>query len=417
MLALLGLSWASTTTPNARKKSLLDLSISHERKKSLLAEHEEVALAGFLKNLHGSLSKFNDRLVRPQRLPPLPALPGSDSAIPRFLVDLSAITGSSSSSDHQKKVLCVGENNYAPIHDRDLVTKSEKLVQELDKTTTEQSGNNRSSAKVSMQGLSNQIRYAVKKHGGGMRKAFKVIDCDSSGTIDKTELKVGLHKLGVCVSGADVDIVWPLFDSDNNGSIDYEEFFEFMLAGGVGRYKRRLFRDKPPLSLRHDRMIVMERTLQQTTINERRKRISQKTQVGHLLKKAKRHIERAWAGRDAAREADDLYRRIDVTGDGTVDKTEFYAALHLLNFDRYKGEELQLLWSIIDTDGSGAIDQHEFVGFFKGKATNLTHISDRMRDARVVAAATCAGCAGCSCSSMYSSHAPCAMRHAPCGGL
>ena len=48
----------------------------------------------------------------------------------------------------------------------------------------------------------------------------------------------------------------------------------------------------------------------------------------HKRKKAKRHIEHVWAGRDVAREANDLYSRIDVTGDGTVDKTEFYAALH-----------------------------------------------------------------------------------------
>jgi hypothetical protein len=43
-----------------------------------------------------------------------------------------------------------------------------------------------------------------------------------------------------------------------------------------------------------------------------------------------------WAGRDVAREAGALYSQIDVTGDGTVDKTEFHQALHLMKFSHYR---------------------------------------------------------------------------------
>ncbi|KAE9463285.1 hypothetical protein C3L33_04806, partial [Rhododendron williamsianum] len=58
----------------------------------------------------------------------------------------------------------------------------------------------------------------------GLKKMFKGIDTDNSGTITLEELKQGLAKQGTKLSEYEVKQLMEAADADGNGTIDYEEF-------------------------------------------------------------------------------------------------------------------------------------------------------------------------------------------------
>ena len=338
------------------------------------ARDEAPPVAGYLKNLHGHLSMYNERLVRPKRLTPLPgrcdaALPIRDAAteVPQYLADMGSFS------------LVVGPNNFEPVLDRDHASKPDQFMKELQvKKST--SGNNRSSTKVSMLTLGTQIRQHCRKQGV-LLETFKILDRDGSGEIDKTEMKIGLHRLGFEVSCSDVDLAWPMFDLDGNGTIELDEFFAFMLEDIASTHTRVLYKDKPTLGSRYDRRIQTDRIMQKNTSIERKKRIVQKTRIAALVRCTRERLSSIWEGKDVRVEASRLFTKIDVTGDNNIDKTEFYNALELLAFHEYTDIELQLLWQMIDEDDSGEIDRNEFIDFFLNITTagGGLHVSDRLR--------------------------------------
>ena len=75
-------------------------------------EEEEPVAAGYLQNLRGSLAHYNNRMVRPKRLPPVVGPRGK--ILPRFLVELEDRRGGD-----DRKLLAIGDANFAPIEDRD----------------------------------------------------------------------------------------------------------------------------------------------------------------------------------------------------------------------------------------------------------------------------------------------------------
>ena len=155
--------------------------------------------AGYLRNLIGPLGKYNHTFIRPKRLPPLHRTAG------KFVNQFEASVG-------ENLVLVVGASNFDQIRDRDYVRKSEKLLQEVKDKKSVTSGNNRGSTKLSMIALSNEIRTSLKRRGD-LRGTFQDMDTDGNGSIDQTEMHLGLHHLGINVSAQDVELMWPIFDT------------------------------------------------------------------------------------------------------------------------------------------------------------------------------------------------------------
>jgi hypothetical protein len=157
--------------------------------------------AGYLRNLIGPLGKYNHTFIRPKRLPPLHRAAGN------FVNQFEASVG-------ENLVLVVGGSNFDQIRDhRDHVRKSEKLLQEDKDKTATSGGNNRGSTKLSrMIALSNEIRTSLKRRGD-LRGTFQDMDTDGNGSIDQTEMHLGLHHLGINVSAQDVELMWPIFDT------------------------------------------------------------------------------------------------------------------------------------------------------------------------------------------------------------
>ena len=84
-----------------------------------------------------------------------------------------------------------------------------------------------------MSSLTSQVSAAFKRclsDGVDIRSVFAKFDLDGSGAIDKHELLTGLHELKVKVTSKEVDLLLPLFDTDKNGDISFDEFFNFYHA-------------------------------------------------------------------------------------------------------------------------------------------------------------------------------------------
>jgi Ca2+-binding EF-hand superfamily protein len=81
------------------------------------------------------------------------------------------------------------------------------------------------------------------------------------------------------------------------------------------------------------------------------------------------------------------FRRLDQDGDGTISKTELYAALTTHIRVEMTPAHMDAIWPLIDEDGSGAIEVPEFIRFLgrRGHAVTVTQ--------KVCARALC----GCVC--------------------
>jgi len=73
-----------------------------------------------------------------------------------------------------------------------------------------------------------QIKEIVAKRLGGKytsaRAAFRNIDLDKGGTLDKSEFRRFIQSLNVELTEEDYEMLYRELDRDNNGSIDYKEF-------------------------------------------------------------------------------------------------------------------------------------------------------------------------------------------------
>jgi len=62
-----------------------------------------------------------------------------------------------------------------------------------------------------------------------LRAAFRVFDKDNSGTISASELRQVMSSIGEDLTGKEIDEMIREADQDGDGTIDFEEFVDFML--------------------------------------------------------------------------------------------------------------------------------------------------------------------------------------------
>ena len=64
----------------------------------------------------------------------------------------------------------------------------------------------------------------------GLKRIFKIMDDDGSGSLDRQEFMKGLKDYRIQISPIEADKLYGLFDINNDGVISYDEF----LRGVVG---------------------------------------------------------------------------------------------------------------------------------------------------------------------------------------
>ena len=94
---------------------------------------------------------------------------------------------------------------------------------------------------------------------------FAEFDSNGDGNIDKDEMSIGCRKLGVIITEAELDLIWPYFDTDDSGEVDFGEFWEFIQKSGAKGAAHRA------------RAKELHETELKTSVKLRRRRIRQKT--------------------------------------------------------------------------------------------------------------------------------------------
>ena len=200
------------------------------------------------------------------------------------------------------------------------------------------------------------IAVAYAKEGlnsrfADMRKAFKYVDLDNSGTVSRSELENALSLWNVPMTQEKLDDLWHYCDENGNGEISYAEFVN-ALARDVA--------------------------------------ISQITPAGPSFEKEsiedeareahRQEVERGIHSRFSnMRKA---FQWADLDNSGMVSRKELDRALDLMNIS-IPPDELDYMWAEVDRDGSGEIDYEEFIKVFSGDAVQMDH-SKKVKTAKVV---------------------------------
>lgn len=178
-----------------------------------------------------------------------------------------------------------------------------------------------------IQRLTKIFSVATEK-GLSFEVIFHELDTDKTGTIDAKELESGLVKLGTfdSVTPADIQAVIKQFDNNGDGKIAMQEFIDFFT----------------------------ERVAQDKRVRKQKA----------ALRVAKRFREVMRVAQAKGASLEQIFAHLDKDKGGSVSTTELAEALAKMpNFKSISKEELQLLLSEIDTDGSGDVTLREFETF------------------------------------------------------
>jgi len=161
---------------------------------------------------------------------------------------------------------------------------------------------------------------------------FSHFDTDCSGAIDRDEFRAMAATMDLHMEGKDIDAVFTVVDLDKNGTIEFEEFYDWL-------------------------------------INTKKK--------GNILKSGlKKLATRAgFMPQDNPEKILEIFNRIDTDKSGAIDPDEFRALVKDLKL-KLDDVEVMALFRSIDLDGNGTLEFNEFLTWWQDSVSGNSTMSD-----------------------------------------
>jgi Ca2+-binding EF-hand superfamily protein len=227
---------------------------------------------------------------------------------------------------------------------------------------------NRGSARTAMDSLSAQIRKCMKAK---KQESIMAVFVTDDGKTTKSVFTAGLAKLGIEMSIDEIELVWPIFDRKDHGTIDVDELIS------------QIQYDKAPRTTCDTRSFAKIQALKNKTAThitrmQRTERIMDKTEYSQelnlLIAKLKDGISKICKSRGIT--ATDLFADWDDDSSGELDKNEFHAAFND-NGLRLRLAEMDMLWPTMDLDDNTTVGPDEWVKFLQNTDWSFKHTQDK----------------------------------------
>jgi Ca2+-binding EF-hand superfamily protein len=203
----------------------------------------------------------------------------------------------------------------------------------------------------------------LQKHVAKISRVFNEFDTSGDGRVDKKEFSKGIASIvGSHMTKDEISTVWKFVDKDGGGTVDYMEFVETLrqldstkVKGAAKRAMRAEHLAKNNFSkknqLERQKKLQELKNKKSTSITTLGSDVDAVEEVGKRVKK--------YLAKNMAR-AIDLFRKMDTSGDGYLDKEEMENGLTLLGLKMVK-KDFDLFWKSIDEDDGGYVDTNELL--------------------------------------------------------
>lgn len=190
-------------------------------------------------------------------------------------------------------------------------------------------GDKKQRIKVNMGYIANQLL----KEFPNLKKAFEYIDMDDDKNITKTEMLQAITKLGIRISSSEINEVFEMLDSNNDGTISLQEFMNLET---------------------------------QTILNSRspNKSSSDLKQLKRAIKVIQNKIQDRFFNLQSA------FSFMDSDKDGTITKQEFSACCDKIQVP-LNPKIIDSVFDFMDLDENGEIDFNEFKIFHANSYQNV----------------------------------------------
>ena len=194
------------------------------------------------------------------------------------------------------------------------------------------------------------LAASYTSHGADIRALFRKMDKDNSRSIDTEELGLIVKKILPNVKDEAINSLMAAVDLDGSGTIEEEEFIEFIGDGKTGISDKEKRKHKKIAHVAGQKQKQLLVAANSATLK----------QVRNKLKAVSYSAGGAKIG--------SLFDKFDTDGNGEIDLHELQSVLKKMLPD-LTSKELRMLMNVADVDGNGVIDREEFISFVTGKTT------------------------------------------------
>ena len=201
-----------------------------------------------------------------------------------------------------------------------------------------------------------QVRERLLTKHENVHKAFKYMDVDGSGFIDRGEFEQGLKNLNISVRQPVLDTLLDIIDAEDNDDggdghdIGFKEFSRVMQAADV--FKMAALGPRPS----EVNPVLMEKEKQRKeALKHLRPGVSQEE-----LRKFQEQVKSKISAKYGKHAFTSAFKWIDADRTGSITRDEFKKALSDLNLAGGKEAVLDTLCDFIDSSGDGTFGYREF---------------------------------------------------------